>query len=323
MDKNDVKNDVKNDLVSFDENPYSHEIKKPEDIVRLFYEYNVPILPVISKRGILFGILKKDDVIAELSDIARSSIRVDEFVQKLAKKMTMDELIPLVVNVNDIVAIDLFGEVQGKWSRLDLFMAAEGHFEKKEKQQDIEIQPKDTAIEWLIYLVLEHIPRALYAVNSNGKTIFFNGHFEEVYLNTYPDSSDVDVALVETLLMDTTKNDIFTSYVHKRQYFFNKEMKTYYERVPLKDENKTVGYLFLFERDITKQDLLIPDIISESDGIDELLSRAHRAILVKALVQSDYELATTATMLHITEQDLKKRIKHFNITINKPLEYDK
>ncbi|MEW6526202.1 MAG: helix-turn-helix domain-containing protein [Spirochaetota bacterium] len=313
-------NDVKNDTVSFEENPYSPEIKKPEDIVRLFYIHNVPILPVISKRGILFGILKKDDVIAELSDIARSMVKIDEFVQKLAKKMTMDELLPLVVNVKELIAIDLFGEVQGRMTRLDLFMAAEGHYEKKEKEkgkEGKETQPKDTVIEWLIYLVLEHIPRALYAVNSNGKTIFFNGHFEEMYINAFPESNDVDIAFTEKILMDSAINDIYTSYVYKRQFFYNKELKAYYERVPLKSENKTVGYLFMFERDIAKQDLLVPDIITDTDGIDELLSRAERSILVQALTQSGFDIAQTAKMLHISVADLKKRIKNYDVTVTK------
>jgi len=315
--------EIKSDIVSFDENPYSPEIKKPEDIVRLFYVHNVPILPVVSKRGILLGILKKEDVIAELSDIARSSVKIDEFVQKLAKKMTMDELLPLVVNVKDLIAIDLFGEVQGRWSRLDLFMAAEGHYSKnekekgKEKKEEKEAQPKDTVIEWLIYMVLEHIPRALYAVNSNGKTIFFNGHFEEMYQNAFPESTDVDIAKVESILMDSSQNDIYTSHVYKRQFFYNKELKAYYERVPLKSENKTVGYLFMFERDITKQDLLVPDIISDTDGIDELLSRAERSILVQALTQSSYDITQAAKMLHISVADIKKRIKHYDITLAK------
>jgi len=312
--------EIKSDIVSFDENPYSPEIKKPEDIVRLFYVHNVPILPVVSKRGILLGILKKEDVIAELSDIARSSVKIDEFVQKLAKKMTMDELLPLVVNVKELIAIDLFGEVQGRWSRLDLFMAAEGHYTKNEKEkgkEEKEGQPKDTVIEWLIYMVLEHIPRALYAVNSNGKTIFFNGHFEEMYQNAFPESTDVDIAKVESILMDSSQNDIYTSHVYKRQFFYNKELKAYYERVPLKSENKTVGYLFMFERDITKQDLLVPDIISDTDGIDELLSRAERSILVQALTQSSYDITQAAKMLHISVADIKKRIKHYDITLAK------
>ncbi|MCX8123716.1 MAG: hypothetical protein N3F66_06080 [Spirochaetes bacterium] len=316
-------NDVKNsEIVSFEENPYSPEIKKPEDIVRLFYIHNVPILPVISKRGILLGILKKEDVIAELSDIARSAVKIDEFVQKLAKKMTMDELLPQVANVKELITIDLFGEVQGRMSRLDLFMAAEGHYEKRDNEkakvkEEKESQTKDAVIEWLIYLVLEHIPRALYAVNSNGKTIFFNGHFEDVYVKAFPESSDVDVALTEKILMDTSKNDVYTSYVYKRQFFYNRELKVYYERVPLKSDNKTVGYLFMFERDITKQDLLVPDIISPSDGIDELLSRAERSILVQALTQSDFDVSQTAKMLNITVADLKKRIKHYDITFTK------
>lgn len=33
----------------FEENPYQIDNKKPEDIVRLFYIHNVPIIPVISR----------------------------------------------------------------------------------------------------------------------------------------------------------------------------------------------------------------------------------------------------------------------------------
>lgn len=308
-------NELNDDTVTFEKNPYSPEIKKPEDIVRLFYIHNVPILPVISKRGFLFGILKKEDVIAELSDIARSLVKIDEFVQKLAKKMSMDELIPLVVNVKDLIAIDLFGEVQGRWSRLDLFMASEGHFERKEtKDKKSHSQEKDTVIEWLIYLVLEHIPRALYALNSHGKTIFFNGHFEEIYYKAFQ-IQDIDINEVEEILQDSAINDVYTSYTYKRQYCFNRKLNAYYEKVPLKSENKTAGYLFIFDRDLNLQDVLIPDSISDKDGIQELLSKAERSILVKTLTHYEYDPVKTAVALGITLADVKKRMKKYTITV--------
>ncbi|MCL2026020.1 MAG: hypothetical protein FWG92_04355, partial [Leptospirales bacterium] len=66
--------DAADDLtITLSENPYSANGKQTSDIVRLFYINDIPIIPVVSKRGVLLGILKKDDVIAELSDLDRSA----------------------------------------------------------------------------------------------------------------------------------------------------------------------------------------------------------------------------------------------------------
>ena len=61
------------------------------------------------KRGILLGILSKEKVISELSDIERvNRQKIDDFITKVLRKMTLDDLLPLVGNIKEFVVINLF-----------------------------------------------------------------------------------------------------------------------------------------------------------------------------------------------------------------------
>ena len=194
------------DLIELKENPYSNT-KGPEEIVRLFYSNNVPVLPVVSKRGILLGILLKEKVISELSDIERSVGRkIDDFIMKIIKKVSLDDLLPIVGNIKEFTVINLFGEVFGKWSRMELFAACE-QIKIKMAEKEAEKQKEEQVLEWMIYLVLEHIPRPLYAVNKQGKTIFYNSYFEDLYIDNM--GKDVDTQFVEKSLADSGQNDFF------------------------------------------------------------------------------------------------------------------
>ncbi len=237
------KKEEKKDLREFNENPYNPERKKPEDLVRIFYIHNVPIIPVVSRRGGLLGVIRKEDVVSELSDIERTKDqRVDKFISKLAKKMTLDELLPYVAACREFVAVSIFGEVEGRWSRLELLSACESPQKPRNVENDIEKQKELQAMEWMIYMILEHVPRALYAINQKGRTIFYNHHFEELYKARK--KGEVDAGIVEEALRNTDKNEFYSN-ARKGDgiFFFNKDLKIYYEKVPMLSNKKTVGFL--------------------------------------------------------------------------------
>jgi len=223
----------KGELREFRENPYDPEAKKPEDVVRIFYMNNVPLVPVVSHRGILLGILKKDDVVAELSDIERASKRsIDTFITALARKMPLDEVLPYVSDIREFVTINLFGEIQGNWSRLQLLAACESPRGADSIAADASQDREKQAMEWMIYLILEHIPRALYALNERGGTIFYNSHFEDLYETTL--GREVDTAFVEKSIGDSEKNEVHTREDGSNEpYFYNRDMRIYYEKIPM------------------------------------------------------------------------------------------
>jgi transcriptional regulator with PAS, ATPase and Fis domain len=303
----------KNTLVEFEENPYTPDKTKPEDLVRIFFIEDVSIIPVVSKRGILFGVLKKEDIISELSDIERvKKQKIDHFISKLSRKMTLDELLPYVVNRKEFVVINIFGDVYGKWSRLELLEASE-QAKKKTADNETEKQKEEHALEWMIYLILEHIPRALFAVNQNGKTIFYNSHFEDLF--TANMKKEIDVQYVENSLNNPDKNDFFYKKGKGEDiHFFNKDMDFYYEKIPLLSSDKTVGFLIFCDKDVNDTaDSAFPANKIKGKSLNEMIESVERHIIVEAIKERDYNMSKVAENLKITKESLMKKIKKHGI----------
>lgn len=300
----------------FEENPFNPENRRPEDIARLFYTHDVPILPVVSKRGILIGVLKKEDLVSELSDIERvQRLKIDEFVTRLAKKLSLDELLPYG-SIREFIVINIFGEVQGRWSRLQLFTASETP-ERSGAAADREsdVQKEEQMLEWMIYLILEHIPRPLYAVNSNGKTIFYNSHFEEQYRRHF--KMDVDVEFVEKSIADGNKNELVSGKKNDDLMFFNRDLKIHYEKIPLMSKRKKVGFLLYCTPDVdNKAASPIPGIDIKSKSLDHIADAVERLVLVD-LLRDKNDLAAVAKSLKITHKSLAHKIKKHGINWKK------
>lgn len=302
------------DAHAFEDNPYQTDKRKPEDIVRLFYVHNVPIVPVISKRGLLIGVLKKEDLVAELSDIERAEkLKIDEFITRVARKMSLDDLLAYG-KIKEFVVINIFGDILGRWPRLKLFNATEGGLKEDKAAEEVDAQREEQVLEWIIYLILEHIPRALYAVNENGKTIFYNSHFEDMYTDIKKEEVDTDV--VEKLFADPNDNELFSKPGQDVIYFSNRELDLYYEKIPLVSNQKKVGFLIFCDQ---KGDG-IPGDTRQLKGIDlrgggalpDILSGVERQLIVEAL-KSAGNPADAAKELQVTKQSLATRIKKYKI----------
>ncbi len=315
-DKKDT--DPKEDLQQFEENPYSPDNKKPEDIVRLFYAYDLPIVPVVSKRGILIGILRKEDVISELSDIERTKSRkIDEFVTDLARRMTFDDLLKYG-SIREFKVVNIFGDVQGDWTRLQLFSAVEnrGVVEKTESAEnvkaEIQDQKEEQILEWIIYLILEHIPKPLYAINEKGKTIFYNSFFEDLYEKKF-NGKEVDPVLVEKFLKNPDFNEPRKN--GSDLHFYNKELDVLYEKVPLKNKKKRIGFLFYCEQKTEEISNPLSSVFHEGMALSEAMYAVERSLIVDAVKKSENP-ADAARILGISRQGLASRIKKFNLDLN-------
>jgi len=296
------------ELKEFTENPFDPENKRPEDIVRLFYTHNVPIIPVISKRGMLLGILRKDDVISELSDIERvEKLKIDHFITRLAKKMSFDDLLEYG-KIREFLVINIFGEFQKTWTRLQLFSACENH--QPVVESEINQQKEEQVLEWIIYLILEHIPRALYAVNKSGKTIFFNSHFESLYESVL--SQEIDTNAVEKSLKKADVNELLSGKDATELFFYNKDLNIYYEKIPLFSNKKKVGFLIFCDReDHFSTGLMMTGVDMRKLSLSETIASIERKLVVDAL--KDGNLSQAADDLKITKQNLSSKIKKFDI----------
>ena len=297
----------------FEENPYNPENKKPEDVVRLFYKHNVPIIPVISKRGGLLGILKKEDVISELSDIERvEKLTIDKFITKVASKMTFDNLLQYG-KIKEFVVLNIFGEIQGTWTRLHLFGATETEKKQAAPEVDVEKQREEQILEWMIYLILEHIPRPLYALNEKNKTIFYNSYFEELYEDKF--AKEVETKFVESSLKNADKNQLIAGLEDEEIYFLNTDMNILYEKIPLMSKDKRVGFLiFCLNNTDQNKEFLRSSSNAKEKSLQEIVDSFEHQ-LIDEKIKEFHDLGVAAENLKITKKTLSARIKKYDIKI--------
>ena len=298
------------DTREFTENPFDHQNRRPEDVVRLFYIHDVPIIPVISKRGVLIGILRKESVISELSDIERvEKLKIDEFITRNAVKMNFDDLLQYG-KIREFMVINIFGEVQGRWNRLQLFASCD-NAKVTPHEDEVKKQQEDQVLEWMIYHILEHIPRALYALNEKGKTIFYNSLFEDIYDEKF--KAEVDVEGVERVISDPSKNELFSGIEQDDLCFYNSELDIFYEKIPMVSSGKKSGFLIFCDRKIPGEgDFKIPGVDLRGKSLNEILESVERHLIVETM-QKGISLDEASEKLKVTRQSLASRIKKYGI----------
>jgi hypothetical protein len=304
------------ELRAYEENPFNRGDVRPEDLVRIFYSHDIPVIPVVSKRGILLGILRKDDVIAELSDIERvRSTSIDTFITGLARRMSLDDLLSYG-SFKTFPVINIFGEQQGDWSRIELFSAAEGHRDTSEREREVDQTREEQSLEWLIYTILEHIPRALYALNTGGKTIFYNSHFEGLWEGSR--EGEVDPLFVEKALLDMDRNELISDRNGEDLLFYNHDLKAHYEKVPMKNRDETIGYLIFFQSS-TEQftSLRVAGIDIREMGLSEIMEAVEQRLIRDSLAHHDSR-KEAAHALGVSPKTLAARIKKFGISEGRP-----
>ncbi len=304
-------------LKEYNENPFDPDKKTPADVMRIFFLKNVPIIPVISRRNVLLGVITREAITAEMSDIDRfASIKIDRFVTKIAAKMSFDQILKYITHTSEFTVINIFGEIQGTWSRLELLAACENAvLGKTDSESEINSNREDQVMEWMIYMILEHIPRPLYAMNDKGKTVFYNSFFEDIILK---DSGleEINIMKLEKSLNDNSINDYFFKDKEKKDmYFYNKEFKFYYEKIPMYSQEKAVGFLIYCPGE-TAESLTETELLTDTKmNFIEKTEAFERHLLVKVIQEKKMNLGAAAKELNINEKDLVLKLKKHNINL--------
>ena len=299
------------ELLEYESNPFDTTKKRAADIMRIFFERNVPLLPVVSRDNHLFGVITKPALTAAMSDIDNfDSVKIDSFVMKVAQKMEFEEVVSLIGNEKLFPVINIFGEEKGNWSRIDLLEASDvTRMKKSDVNLEVQQNKEDAALEWMIYMILEHIPRPLYAVNQNGGTIFYNGLFEQLVCDVM-NVFEPDVEYIEKSFANVALNDYFEG-SHGEYCFYNKELNLYYEKVPMKNDDKPVGYLIYCSRGLKEH----ADAGKGYQGgsFDDKVEAFERKLIVEALHESGNDLKIATEILGISRSALQKKIKKLGI----------
>jgi transcriptional regulator with PAS, ATPase and Fis domain len=167
----------------------------------------------------------------------------------------------------------------------------------------------------MIYLILEHIPRALYAINDKGRTIFYNSHFEDLYFAKY--DTKVDVEIIEKLLNDPMKNELFSKADDKDLFFHNSEIGIFYEKIPLISSGKKSGFLiFCDKKGLDFEELVVAGVDLRGESLQSIVEAVERQIIIGA-IRKGKNLDESAELLKLTRQGLSSKIKKFGIELSK------
>lgn len=226
--------------------------------------------------------------------------------------MTLDELLTYG-KVKEFMVINIFGDILGHWTRLQLFNASEPGSKVDKTKEDVDAQREEQVMEWIIYLILEHIPRPLYAVNEKGKTIFYNSLFEDIY--TKQKNEEVDTGKVEKYFSNPDDNELFSNPEKESLYFYNRELDILYEKIPMISNRKKVGFLIYCDKKKEGEGdagVYINGIDVRDMALSDTMAGVERQLIVNALKMSKNS-AEAAEKLKISKQALVTKIKKHKI----------
>lgn len=301
--------DVK-ELLEYENNPFDTDGRRASDIMRIFYQENLPLVPVVSRQNVLLGVITKERLTAAMSDIENFElVKIDRFITSIAEKLSFEDLLPMVRHAREFSVINIFGECTGSWSRIDLLEASDTtRMHRTTEAQEIQEHKDEQKLEWMIYMILEHIPRALYAVNTQGKTLFYNGYFEEKICDC-TGWADIEIETLEELFKNTEVNDFIRVPETGEYCFYNEQLSLYYEKQPMKNNGQDVGYLIYCPRHVPGETA----DTGSSGTLAQQLEETERSIIVEALRRAAGDESAVARNLGITKATLTKKMKKLDI----------
>ncbi|MCW7493845.1 transcriptional regulator [Leptospira sp. 2 VSF19] len=311
---------------------------KFESLYRHFLLTKATHLPVISDEGELLGLLSKDRVHRELSDLGREREELDEIPLEILETELHENLILYFKESTLIPVIGLDGEKKDNWDKprfLAAFSKLDSVNNRDPKLEEIESKlekKKENAdsVQWFMELILSHFPDGLLATDVGGSTVFYNETFENDILtkSLFRDSlqlaekylHNLNREVLATYLKDhdlTLGKDADTSVLHTNITDLRANLRI----ITLKKEKKVVGFLYHF----SPSSFANPSGAGNSEfpNMDEafvsklpletVLEEMEAHYIHKSLKRNSNNISHTATELGVPRTTLQNRIRFLKL----------
>ncbi|TGK84349.1 transcriptional regulator [Leptospira montravelensis] len=312
---------------------------KFESLYRHFLLTKATHLPVISEAGELLGLLSKDRVHRELSDLGREREDLDEIPLEILERELHENLILYFKESTQIPVIGLDGEKKDNWDK-PRFLAAFSKLDsaniRDPKLEEIESKlekKKDNAdsVQWFMELILSHFPDGLLATDVTGSTVFYNETFENDIL-TKPLFRD-SLQLAEKYLHNLNR-EVLATYLKEHDLSLGKdadttvlhtnitELRSNLRIITLKKEKKVVGFLYHFSPSLFSQSMGNGDSEFPNLGeaflsklpLETVLEEMESHYIHKSLKRNSNNISHTATELGVPRTTLQNRIRFLKLS---------
>ncbi|EMY68198.1 helix-turn-helix domain-containing protein [Leptospira vanthielii] len=312
---------------------------KFESLYRHFLLTRATHLPVISEEGELLGLLSKDRVHRELSDLGREREDLDEIPLEILETELHENLLLFFKESTQIPVIGLDGEKKDNWDKprfLAAFTKLDSSHIRDPKLEEIESKlerKKENAdsVQWFMELILSHFPDGLIATDVTGSTVFYNETFENQIL-TKPLFRD-SLQLAEKYLHNLNR-EVLATYLKDHDMSLGKdadtsvlytnitELRVTLRIVTLKKEKKVFGFLYHFSPSSFTNSL--GNGQSEFPNLDEafrsklplesVLEEMEAHYIHKSLKRNSNNISHTATELGVPRTTLQNRIRFLKLS---------
>ncbi|TGL17145.1 transcriptional regulator [Leptospira yanagawae] len=310
---------------------------KFESLYRHFLLTRASHIPVISEKGELVGLLSKERVHRELSDLGKEREDLDQIPIEILETELSESLVLYFKESSLIPVIGIDGEKKDNWDK-PRFLAAFTKLESKQirdpKLETIEskLEKKKEnldSVQWFMELILSHFPDGLIATDVTGGTIFYNESFERDIL-TKPLFDD-SIETAEKYLHNLNR-EVFATYLKDHDLSLGKEadtsvlttmlpdLQSQVRIITLKKEKKVVGFLYHFTSSVSgfgkgKSDFPDLDLAFHSKlPLETVLAEMEAHYIHKSLQRNSQNISHAATELGIPRTTLQNRIRFLNLS---------
>lgn len=311
---------------------------KFESLYRHFLLTRASHIPVVNEKGELVGLLSKERVHRELSDLGKEREDLDQIPIEILETELNESVILYFKESSLIPVIGIDGEKKDNWDK-PRFLAAFTKLESKQirdpKLDSIEskLEKKKEnldSVQWFMELILSHFPDGLFATDVTGGTIFYNESFEKDIL-TKPLFDD-SIKTAEQYLHNLNK-EVLATYLKEHDLSLGKEadtnvlttmlpdLQSQVRIITLKKEKKVVGFLYHFASSVsgfgnrnTKSDFPDLDLAFHSKlPLESILTEMEAHYIHKSLQRNSQNISHAASELGIPRTTLQNRIRFLNL----------
>ncbi|TGM47939.1 transcriptional regulator [Leptospira biflexa] len=311
---------------------------KFESLYRHFLLTRATHIPVTNEKGDLVGLLSKDRVHRELSDLGKEREDLDQIPIDILETELNESVILYFKETSLIPVIGLDGEKKETWDK-PRFLAAFTKLESKQirdpKLDSIETKLEKKkenldSIQWFMELILSHFPDGLIATDVTGGTIFYNESFEKDILTKSLFDDSIETA--EKYLHNLNR-EVLASYLKEHDLSMGKEadtnvlttmlpdLQSQVRIITLKKEKKVVGFLYHFARSVGgfgngKGKSEFPDLdlaFHSKLPLETVLAEMEAHYIHKSLQRNSQNISHAASELGIPRTTLQNRIRFLNL----------
>ncbi|MBL8021560.1 MAG: hypothetical protein JNM27_17955 [Leptospirales bacterium] len=290
------------------------------EILNVFYKKGVEFLPVLdSTSGELRGILSRSHLTAVASDLERAGSPFATIPQELFDATDAAEAASFLSQQKSVHLIldDGTGDITREPASVLALLGVQQRKKATAAPKET-LGGNDPAGEvklWLSRILLSTIPFPLFAIDLKGKTLFYNGGFENGILSSSQLNRSIGKA--EKLFLDLSRETLANAAARGMtpdEMSGVTPMGESFRMANLQDGGKIVGYLFAFESsNVTSEQFTAR--IRAGAGFDAVMDRLEKSILLSLLADSDYNISRTADVMKTKRTTLQSRMKRLKIPL--------